>query len=98
MDAENKLKRRQSTLDEATVQKLEKQINERPDKQELIDRNILKDDKGVAPSLIATREKLERSRLQDKLDQALQHRPNQNELIEQGILNGLRTYLRPYQF
>ncbi|KAF8622356.1 hypothetical protein AX15_007088 [Amanita polypyramis BW_CC] len=55
---------RHSTLDEATVLRLEKQLNERPDKQDLIERNILKDDKGIAPSLIAAREKLERSRLE----------------------------------
>ncbi|KAF8622357.1 hypothetical protein AX15_007088 [Amanita polypyramis BW_CC] len=77
---------RHSTLDEATVLRLEKQLNERPDKQDLIERNILKDDKGIAPSLIAAREKLERSRLEDKLDQALQQRPKAEQLVEQGIL------------
>ncbi|KAK2467779.1 hypothetical protein APHAL10511_000074 [Amanita phalloides] len=76
----------QSALDEAAVLKLEKQLNERPDKQELIERNILKDDKGIAPSLIAAREKLQRSRLEDTLDHALQRRPTVEELVKQGIL------------
>lgn len=31
-----------SALDESTLLKLEKQLNERPQKQELIERNILK--------------------------------------------------------
>ncbi|KAF8629142.1 hypothetical protein AX17_005728 [Amanita inopinata Kibby_2008] len=54
----------QSNIDEAIVRKLEKQLGERPEKHKLIERNILKDDKGIAPSLIAAREKLERSRLE----------------------------------
>lgn len=34
--------RRQSTLDQETVEKLEKRLNERPEKTQLVDRNILK--------------------------------------------------------
>ncbi|KAF8744934.1 hypothetical protein AX14_012759 [Amanita brunnescens Koide BX004] len=75
-----------SALDESTLLKLEKQLNERPQKQELIERNILKDDKGIAPSLIAAREQLQRSRLEDSLDSALQHRPKPEDLVKQGIL------------
>lgn len=85
------MKARSNSLDDATVTKLEKQLNERPDKNELIERNILKDDKGIAPSLIAAREKLERSRLEDKLDQALQQRPKPEELVQQGILKDKET-------
>jgi len=77
---------RQSSMDEETRQKLEKRLSERPDKNELVERNILKDDKSVAPRLIATREKLERSRLEDKLDHALQQRPKPDELVKSGIL------------
>jgi len=87
----SKMKAHSVTLDDATVTKLEKQLNERPDKNELIERNILKDDKGIAPALIAAREKLERSRLEDKLDHALQQRPKPEELVQQGILKDKET-------
>lgn len=33
---------RKSTLDEETVQKLEKRLSARPDKKELVERNVLK--------------------------------------------------------
>jgi len=77
---------RQSSIDEETRQKLEKRLSGRPDKNELVERNILKDDRSVAPRLIAAREKLERSRLEDKLDHALQQRPKPDELVKSGIL------------
>ncbi|KAF8224991.1 hypothetical protein L208DRAFT_453058 [Tricholoma matsutake] len=73
---------RQSSIDEETRQKLEKRLSERPDKNELVERNILKDGKSVSPRLIATREKLERSRLEDKLVHALQQRPKPDELVK----------------
>jgi len=65
--------------------KLEKQLNARPDKHELVDRNILKED-TVAPALQAIKEKLQRSQLEDKLDHALQQRPTPAELVKEGIL------------
>lgn len=36
------IKRRQSSFDEEAVKKLEKQLQQRPEKSELVDRNILK--------------------------------------------------------
>jgi len=69
------------------MQKLEKRLNERPDKQELVERNIMKDDKGIAPSLVAAREKLERSQLEDKLEHALKTRPKPEEVVKEGILH-----------
>ncbi|EIM81095.1 uncharacterized protein STEHIDRAFT_125364 [Stereum hirsutum FP-91666 SS1] len=77
--------KRQSTLDEAALAALEKKLGERPEKSELQERNILKDDK-VAPALQAAKEKLERSQLEDKLDNALQKRPKPEELVKEGIL------------
>jgi len=65
---------------------LQKRLSARPDKKELIERNVLKDDTGISPRLIAARERLEKSQLQDKLEHALQHRPKQEELIKEGIL------------
>ncbi|KAJ3547652.1 hypothetical protein NM688_g5379 [Phlebia brevispora] len=78
-------KRRQSSIDPATADALEKRLTHRPEKHDLIDRNILKDDK-VAPSLQAARDQLQKSQLQDKLDQALLQRPKKEELIQGGIL------------
>jgi len=78
---------RKSSVDEGTRQSLEKRLSARPNKQELIERNFLKDDKGIAPSLIAAKERLERSQLEDKLGHALQKRPTADELVKEGILN-----------
>ncbi|KAI0743793.1 hypothetical protein C8Q80DRAFT_860608 [Daedaleopsis nitida] len=79
-----KIQRKQS-VDPATAERLEKSLAHRPDKNELIDRNILKDD-TVAPALQAAKEKLQRSQLEDKLEHALQARPKPEELVKDGIL------------
>lgn len=76
---------RKLSVDLQTVETLEKRLTQRPDKKDLVDRNILKDDK-IAPSLQAAKEKLERSQLEDKLGHALQQRPKREELEQQGIL------------
>ncbi|EIW63061.1 uncharacterized protein TRAVEDRAFT_141711 [Trametes versicolor FP-101664 SS1] len=76
---------RKSSIDPEAALKLEKSLAQRPDKHELIDRNILKDD-TVAPSLQAAKEKLQRSQLEDKLEHALQARPKPDELVKEGIL------------
>lgn len=76
---------RKSTLDQDTVNKLDKAIGHRPEKQELVDKNILKDD-SVAPALQAKREQLQRAQLEDKIDHGLQNRPKVEELVEKGIL------------
>jgi len=76
---------RRSTLDPDTVDKLDKAISHRPEKQDLVDRNILKDDK-VAPALQATKEQLQRAQLEDKIDHGLQNRPAADDLVKKGIL------------
>ncbi|KAI9507894.1 hypothetical protein F5148DRAFT_44860 [Russula earlei] len=76
---------RQNSLSTETLQTLEKRLAQRPDRQELQDRNILKDG-NVAPALQAAREQLQRSQLEDKLDQKLLHRPKPEELVKSGIL------------
>lgn len=76
---------RKATLDPETFTKLDKAIGERPEKSDLVGRNILKDDK-IAPALQAAREQLQRSQLEDKLDHALQSRPKPSELVKEGIL------------
>jgi len=76
---------RKSTLDQETVNKLDKAIGHRPEKQELVEKNILKDDK-VAPALQAAKEQLQRAQLEDKIDYGLQHRPKADDLVKKGIL------------
>lgn len=76
---------RQNSLSTETLQTLEKRLSQRPDKQELQDRNILKEG-NVAPALQAARDQLQRSQLEDKLDQKLLHRPKPEELVKSGIL------------
>jgi len=76
---------RQNSLSAETLQALEKRLAQRPDRQELQDRNILKEG-NVAPALQAAREQLQRSQLEDKLDQKLLHRPKPEELVKSGIL------------
>ncbi|KAH9176667.1 hypothetical protein EDB89DRAFT_88247 [Lactarius sanguifluus] len=76
---------RQNSLSSETLQALEKRLSQRPDRQELQDRNILKEG-NVAPALQAARDQLQRSQLEDKLDQKLLHRPKPEELVKSGIL------------
>ncbi|KAH9057311.1 hypothetical protein EDB87DRAFT_1812026 [Lactarius vividus] len=78
---------RQNSLSSETLQALEKRLSQRPDRQELQDRNILKEG-NVAPALQAARDQLQRSQLEDKLDQKLLHRPKPEELVKSGILRG----------
>ncbi|THH30951.1 hypothetical protein EUX98_g3260 [Antrodiella citrinella] len=77
--------RRTSSVDPQIADKVERHLQQRPPKEALIDRNILKDD-TVAPSLQAARDKLQRSQLEDKLDHALQQRPKREELVKDNIL------------
>ncbi|KIO32287.1 hypothetical protein M407DRAFT_241536 [Tulasnella calospora MUT 4182] len=67
-------------------QKLERKLSLRPERDELVERNILKNT-SVAPSLQAAQADLERARLEDKLEQKLQARPKPDELVKEGILN-----------
>jgi len=76
---------RKQTLDQDTVEKLDKAIAHRPEKQDLVEKNILKDG-TVAPALQAAREQLQRAQLEDKIDHGLQHRPTADELVKKGIL------------
>jgi len=85
MSQERPTPARKNTLDPDTVHKIDKALEHRPEKSDLIERNILKDDK-IAPALQAAREQLQRSQLEDKLDHALQNRPTPDELIKDGIL------------
>jgi len=76
---------RKLTCDDDTLKRLDKAISQRPEKQDLVERNILKDDK-VAPALQAAKEQLQRAQLEDKIDQGLQNRPAVDDLVKKGIL------------
>jgi hypothetical protein len=77
---------RQNSLSTETLEVLEKRLAQRPERQELQDRNILKDG-SVAPALQAARDQLQRSQLEDQLDHKLMQRPRPEELVKSGILN-----------
>ncbi|KZT57732.1 hypothetical protein CALCODRAFT_433672, partial [Calocera cornea HHB12733] len=64
---------------------LEKALKGRPEKKDLVDRNILKDT-NVAPALHAQQAALERSRLENTLEHKLEARPRPSELVREGIL------------
>ncbi|KAG8936810.1 hypothetical protein FRC03_001037 [Tulasnella sp. 419] len=74
-----------SPADEEAKAKLEKQLAHRPDRSELVEKNILKNS-NAAPALQAAQANLERARLEDKLDHALQQRPDRSELVDKNIL------------
>jgi len=74
-----------SPHDEVAKEKLEKLMGARPDRKELVDKNILKNS-NVAPSLQAKQAELERSQLEDILENKLQARPSPDELVKEGIL------------
>ncbi|KAG9220843.1 hypothetical protein CCMSSC00406_0002557 [Pleurotus cornucopiae] len=64
---------RSSSLDAEAIHKLEVHLSERPEKSELVERNILQ--AGRAPTLDI-----------HKLEKQLNERPGKNELVERNIL------------
>ncbi|KAL7409278.1 hypothetical protein BDY24DRAFT_403657 [Mrakia frigida] len=69
-----------------TEEKLEGFFGSRPDKKELQEKGILKDDK-VSPAIQAQREALKRAQLENTLDAKIKERPKPEELIKEGILS-----------
>ncbi|KAG8813403.1 hypothetical protein FRC17_001588 [Serendipita sp. 399] len=76
---------------------LEKALENRATREELVDRNILPDT-HIAPSLMAARKELERSRLEDSLEGKLKNRPDPETLVKEGILNGEHALWGLFQF
>ncbi|KAG0035264.1 hypothetical protein BGZ81_010577 [Podila clonocystis] len=64
---------------------LEKFLKVRPDAQELVERNILKDPK-IAPALQHQAEELKRAQLEAALAHKIERRPPVSELIDHNIL------------
>jgi len=65
---------------------LERKLSLRPDRSELVEKNILKNS-NAAPSLQAAQAELARARLEDQLESKLQARPTPEELVKEGILS-----------
>lgn len=62
-------------------------LSQRPDKEELVAKNILPET-NVAPAIQAHQKELEKHMRADSLDKKLQARPTQGELVKEGILKG----------
>jgi len=69
-----------------TRKAMERKLSLRPERNELVEKNILKNT-SVAPSLQAAQAELERAQLEDQLESKLQRRPTVDELVKEGILN-----------
>ncbi|KAH7321392.1 hypothetical protein B0I35DRAFT_213695 [Stachybotrys elegans] len=65
---------------------LENHLMHRPDRAELIEKNILPAS-TAAPSLQAQQRELEKHMLEDKLNDKISHRPTPEELIKEGVLH-----------
>lgn len=64
---------------------LDKALQHRPDKQELIEKNVLPDS-NAAPALQGQQKDLAKHMRADSLDKALQQRPDKEQLVKEGIL------------
>lgn len=83
-----------SIVDEAPIspvknterrQSLEHFFVTRPERSELVEKNILLAS-TAAPAIQAHQKELERHMLADKIDKGLKHRPDREELVEKNIL------------
>ena len=65
---------------------LEKHLQHRPDPQDLVDRNILKDPK-IAPGLQQVQQELEKNQATDNLRKGLEKRLAREDLVERECLS-----------
>ncbi|ROV95917.1 hypothetical protein VSDG_05124 [Cytospora chrysosperma] len=72
--------------DPARRNSLEKQLSHRPDRAELIEKNILPAS-SAAPSLLAQQKELQKHMRADSLNEKIAHRPSPDELIKKGLLS-----------
>ena len=77
--AQLELERQQAT------DNLRKGLEQRPDRDTLVQRNILPDS-TAAPALQASQKSLEKHMRADSLEQKIQQRPKPDELVKEGIL------------
>jgi hypothetical protein len=71
--------------DNARRNSLENHLLHRPNREELIQKNILPDS-TAAPSLLAQQKELEKHMKADTLNDKISHRPSPEKLIKEGIL------------
>ncbi|KAK2606378.1 hypothetical protein QQS21_003197 [Conoideocrella luteorostrata] len=71
--------------DAARKNSLENHLIHRPNRTELVDKNILPAS-SAAPGLLASQKELERNMLEDKLNDKISHRPTPDELVKGGVL------------
>lgn len=76
---------------------LNKAIASRPDKDELVERNILPES-TAAPALQSHQRELAAAMRRDSIEKHLQTRPSPAELIKEGILEGLYIFNLPRVF
>jgi len=68
-----------------TRKTMERKLSLRPERNELVEKGILKNT-NVAPSLQAAQAELEKAQLENALQAKLQKRPTADELVKEGIL------------
>ncbi|KAJ3413155.1 Phosphatase and actin regulator 4 [Chytridiales sp. JEL 0842] len=68
------------------VNELGKKLSRRQDKEELVNKNILKDEDAVSPTLLQTKLSLEKEKNQDALNRRLSRRPSKIDLKLRNIL------------
>ncbi|CAJ0552968.1 Ff.00g010460.m01.CDS01 [Fusarium sp. VM40] len=64
---------------------LEAHLKHRPERAELVEKNILPAS-TAAPGLLAHQKELEKHMLEDKLNDKISHRPDPEALIKEGVL------------
>uniref|UniRef100_A0A1Y1KHD2 RPEL repeat protein n=1 Tax=Photinus pyralis TaxID=7054 RepID=A0A1Y1KHD2_PHOPY len=72
--------------DAARKNSLENHLMHRPNRAELVEKNILPAS-SAAPGLLAHQKELERSMLEDKLNDKISHRPSPEALVKGGVLH-----------
>ncbi|KAJ3213716.1 hypothetical protein HDU67_002557 [Dinochytrium kinnereticum] len=68
------------------VTELGKRLSKRQEKDDLVNRNILKEDEAVSPTILQNKLALEREKQQDNLNRRLSHRPSKVDLKLRNIL------------
>ncbi|OAA34289.1 RPEL repeat protein [Metarhizium rileyi] len=71
--------------DAARKNSLANHLMHRPDRAELVEKNILPAS-SAAPGLLAHQKELERNMLEDKLNDKISHRPSPEALVKDGVL------------
>ncbi|KAK3367458.1 hypothetical protein B0H63DRAFT_489214 [Podospora didyma] len=75
-----------SRPDAARKNSLESHLMHRPDRQELVEKNILPAS-TAAPGLLANQKELEKHMRADSLNEKISHRPPPETLLKEGVLH-----------